>query len=95
MLTHTFAFQNVVVSKHLTAMIKKEPAGSKRIIFECSDCDYCTQYWNAMKRHKIAHEREEEFKCDRCNFSSSSKRVIAGHLSRYHLKLKPAISEAS
>jgi len=52
---------------------------------ECSDCEYTTLRWDRMKRHRVGHEREEEFKCDRFCFSARLKCHVSVHSSRFHL----------
>ncbi len=85
---HLFQFfilnQVDVVAAGRLENIQESSSEQKEVKFKCADCDYSTPRWDNMKRHRVGHEREEEFRCDLCNFSSSGKCQVSLHSSRFH-----------
>ena len=73
------------LKRHVTAhaiRLHREPPVATT--FKCSDCEYSTLRWAKMKLHRLRHEQNEEYKCDRCNFSARSKSRVTVHSNKYH-----------
>lgn len=69
------------VTAHSHRSHREQPAAQE---FKCSDCDYSTVEWYMMKRHRLRHEREEKYKCDRCSYSARFKSRVTIHSNKYH-----------
>lgn len=62
----------------------KRRAGNENNVFKCLDCEYFTCRRRKLELHRLRHEQEEEYKCDRCNFSARLKNQVSIHCKNYH-----------
>lgn len=68
--------------------LRTKRAKVDRKVYQCSECDYTTNYASSMSIHRRSHSGEKPFKCEMCpeEFASSNARIQ--HSSKHNRKEK-------
>ncbi|XP_065345459.1 zinc finger protein OZF-like [Cloeon dipterum] len=71
--------------RHVNSLHKR---GTNRDIFQCEHCEYYTKNECNLQRHEEAIHMPKLFKCDTCDSTFGSKRLVAQHYIRNHTFVK-------
>ena len=53
-------------------------------MYQCEECDYASTHFHNMRRHKLKHVQNHQFKCPYCNYSSPRESGVKFHVNQYH-----------
>ncbi len=59
----------------------------------CTSCDFRTFSVQALRTHESLHVKRSQHQCDKCSYSTASRKRLKNHLMDHHLNENPLISQ--